>query len=309
MSKIANNNYNWFNNPNYLNSVNYELSYNFNLTEKINLFYALNDTIMINLKDLFDIEYIQKYKEYIQVILNDVVKIEFPYNMNEILKDIIEIKFYDVDIQEHISNEIILEDQDIINRLNYKTQYLFDVINTYDTYVYNHPNKQNILKEVFKSTHSINTRYSNEKLNNWIDNFPNFIDSKIQAIKNKKKDEVRSKKQKKRYKESHLRFLNIIRKMNSLGYYDFNEDQIKPKMKLLEDDEIIQDLINAISDQFGNDHDMLIINENKQNHPKEDYYVQKEEEDYYEYLIINHEILTERELNDFEKLKIKFGDE
>ena len=301
---MINNNYNWFNNPNYLNSVYYELSYNFNLTEKIKLFYALNDVITINLKELFDIEYIQKYKEYLKRLTFDVVNIKFP--LYDILKEelIIELEIND-ELKEYIPNEIHLTNDDLINRLNYKTNYLFDVINTYDKYISNHANKREILTNVFKMTHK--SMIYNDKMTHWIDNFPNMIDNKIRAIKNKKKNLSKSNKAKIRYKTSTLRLKNIIRKMNSLGYYDFDEREIKPKMKLLEDDEIIQDLINEFS-EVNQDHDMIIYDDSKiLKDPLKDYYIQKEEDDYYEYLQFNEEILTKSELNDFNKLKTKYG--
>ena len=265
MSKTENNNYNWYNEVN-------SLTHNIYKSEVKRVKYFNNKPIL-SIKQYKAL----KYRNYLKTLTNDVIRIEFSeipfqypkfdqisrltiFSDNDILEETKTI--YDIEIPEPAviiqeSNET-LEQNELINRLNYKTQYLYDVVNTYDTYMslFDDSIKRVILKKVFKLTHSINTRYSEKKLNNWCDNFINMIDDKVRAIKNKKKDAIRSKKSRETYKTSELRYLNIVRKIESLGYYGFDESQIRSSMKSLEDDEIINDMIQEFS-EVNSDHDQL----------------------------------------------------
>ena len=162
--------------------------------------------------------------------------------------------------------------QSYVNQLNYNSQPLFSVIDTYDSHVYpikkKNPSKHNeIMIQVYKNTHK--STLSGERLNEWIDNFPNMIDRKIEAEKRKLKKKLKSpervKKAKKVYITSPFRNQNILSKMDKLGYYSINAKSKKDKMKAgLKDDEIIADLIEEISDPLGGDHDMVEINYDKQ---------------------------------------------
>lgn len=286
MSKAINQNYNWYNESNYLNTPIMPKVKGFNQNNVIA--YWSNQ---IENRELLAIKEFSKreYRNYLRTLTNDVIRIEFSeipfqypkydnivkltiFSNNDILEETKLI--YDIEVEKYIPKEInTLEQNELIQRLNYKTNYLYDVVNTYDSFMihFDDSMKRVILKKVFKLTHSINTRYTEKKLNNWCDNFINMIDDKVRAIKNKKKDMIRSKKSKETYKTSELRYLNIIRKIESLGYYGFDETQIRSNMKTLEDDEIITDMINEFS-EVNQDHDMLeiigneeerIYNENK----------------------------------------------
>ena len=271
MSKAINKNYNWFNETNYLNTSIMPKSISNNTNIAVN--YWNNQ---IEAREILAIQEIKKreYRNYLKTLTNDVVKIEFTeiafqypkydqisrltiFSHNELIEETKLI--YDIEEEKYIPKEsTTLSQNELIERLNYKTQYLFDVINTYDTFMiyFDDSMKRVILKKVFKLTHSINTRYTEKKLNNWCDNFINMIDDKVRAIKNKKKDMIRSKKARETYKTSELRYLNIIRKIESLGYYGFDESQIRDSMKSLEDDEIITDMIQEFSEE-NSDHDQL----------------------------------------------------
>ena len=271
---------NWYNEPNYLTKGITEISHK-TYWKKI-----------YSQKAFLALERIN----YLKSLMNDVIRIEFPYDIKGILNDVIRIDF-NGEYQEYIPIIEELHEENLISMLNYKTQYLFDVINTYDKYVFEHPNKHKILSEVFKLTHSINTRLSKEKMNAWIENFPNMIDRKIEILKKKNKKKNRSPKQLAYDKSfnsrpSELRKLNIIRYMNSIGWYGFKEDQIFHWMEIgLKDDEIYKNILDSIEDEFGNDEDTIEIDESKflsEEREKEEYYLEKEKEQFIDYLIKNN---------------------
>ncbi|KKL81431.1 hypothetical protein LCGC14_1994830 [marine sediment metagenome] len=161
-----------------------------------------------------------------------------------------------------------MSEVELIHSLNYKSEKLFNVIDTYDNHVYpikeKIPSKYNeIMTQVYKNTHK--STLSGERLNEWMDNFPNMVDRKIDAekrkLKVKRKDLKKSKKAKERHKTSHFRNQNIMSQLESIGYYSINQDSKMAKMREgLENDEIIQDLVSEISDPYGSDHDMVEIN-------------------------------------------------
>ena len=165
-----------------------------------------------------------------------------------------------------------MSEAELIHSLNYKNEMLFNVIDTYDNQVYpikkKDPEKFNeIMTQVYKRTHK--TELSGKKLDNWVENFPNMIDRKIQAektkLKKKQKSPGRVKKGKEIYITSPLRNQNILNKMDKLGYYSINANSKREKMKAgLKDDEIIADLVEEISDPYGGDHDLVEIDYNKQ---------------------------------------------
>ena len=160
----------------------------------------------------------------------------------------------------------------LIQDLNYKNEKLFKVIGTYDSHI--SPIKKEdtskykeIMTQVYENTHK--STLSGERLNDWIDNFPNMIDRKIQAEKTKLKKKLKSPKRVKAGKKSYItsqpRNEIILSKMDKLGYSSINTDSKMDKMKAgLKDDEIVADLVNEISDPYGGDHDMVEINYDKQ---------------------------------------------
>ena len=158
--------------------------------------------------------------------------------------------------------------QSYVNQLNYNTQPLFRVIDTFDNEIY--PIKKRdpdrfyeIMKETYDQTHK--SRISSQKLKEWSENFPNMMDRKMESekrkLKKKLKDATRSRKAKERFKTSQLRNRNIMQQLESIGYFAINRDSKMAKMKSgLENDEIIIDIIEEISDPYGGDHDMVEIN-------------------------------------------------
>ena len=160
-----------------------------------------------------------------------------------------------------------ISEAELIHSLNYNSEKLFNVIDTYDNQVYpikkKDPEKYNkIMNQVYENTHK--SILSGKKVDNWIENFPNMIDRKIQAEKTKLKKKLKSPKRVKKAKEiyitSQLRNRNILDKMEKLGYYSINTKSKKEKMKAgLKDDEIMADLVEEISDPYGGDHDMVEI--------------------------------------------------
>ena len=155
----------------------------------------------------------------------------------------------------------------LVRDLNYKHEKLFNVIDTYDYQAYpikkKDPEKYNeIMTQVYKKTHK--NGLSGKRLDNWIENFPNMIDRKMEAEKKKIKKKLKSPKRVKKgeeiYVTSPFRNRNILSKMDKLGYDYINTESKKEKMKAgLKDDEIIADLIEEISDTYGGDHDMVEI--------------------------------------------------
>ena len=158
--------------------------------------------------------------------------------------------------------------QSYVNQLNYNIQPLFRVIDTFDTDVYpmkksNQDRFYEIMKKTYDQTHK--STISDQKLEGWSEKFPNMIDRKIESekrkVKKKLKDIQKSRKAKERFKTSQLRNQNIMRQLESIGYFSINKDSKMAKMRSgLENDEIIADLIQEISDPFGSDHDMVEIN-------------------------------------------------
>lgn len=172
-----------------------------------------------------------------------------------------------------IKQEFTIEQ--LANMLNEKYNRLFDIINTYDNLVYNNPNFNEIMNLLYTITHKSNgNKQEREK---WIEKFPNEIDRKIENIKKENKKKNRSLKQKEHNRSFNqrattLRKLNIIRHMNSEGYYGFNEDQIWHLMEIKRtNDEIYEFLIDSLRDKFGNDNDMVEIDEDKQYNDHLDY--------------------------------------
>jgi len=160
-----------------------------------------------------------------------------------------------------------VSEAELVHGLNYKSEMLFKVIDTFDTQVYPIKKKDpeqfnDIMTQVYKNTNK--SKLSGKKLNNWIENFPNMIDRKIEAEKTKGKEKRKSPKRVKKSEEiyvtSPFRNLNILSKMEKLGYYSLNTKSKMGKMKAgLKDDEIIADLVEEISDPHGSDHDMVEI--------------------------------------------------
>jgi len=165
-----------------------------------------------------------------------------------------------------------ISETELIHSLNYNAEKLFSVIDTYDSRISpikkKDPEKYNeIMVQVYKNTHK--STLSGGRLNEWINNFPNMIDRKIETEKRKLKEKLKSPKKvkasKRVYITSPLRNRNILDKMAKLGYYSINTKSKTEKMKAgLEDDEIIADLVEEISDPRGGDHDMVEINYDKQ---------------------------------------------
>ena len=165
-----------------------------------------------------------------------------------------------------------MSEVELIQSLDYKTEKLFNVIDAYDSRIHpikkRNPSKYNkIMSQVYEKTHK--STLSGERLNEWIDNFPNMIDRKIETEKRKLKEKRKSpkkvKKAKKVYITSPFRNRNILNQMDKLGYYSINANSKISKMKVgLEDDEIIADLVEEISDPYGGDHDMVEINYDRQ---------------------------------------------
>ncbi|GAH88623.1 unnamed protein product, partial [marine sediment metagenome] len=84
-----------------------------------------------------------------------------------------------------------MSEAELIHSLNYKSEKLFNVIDTYDSQLYpikkKDPEKYNeIMIQVYKKTHK--NGLSGKKLDNWIENFPNMIDRKIATEKKKLKE-------------------------------------------------------------------------------------------------------------------------
>lgn len=213
-----------------------------------------------------------------------------------------EYQNYDQELEMIILNENS-DHMDLVNLLNYNHQKLYDVIEIYDKYI-NNDNKFEILKEVYRNTHK--NMISGEKLLKWIENFPNFIEDKIKTIKRKlkkkNKDMSKSRKAKERYKTSELRFRNIVRKINNLGFYGFDATPIRDRMNYLEDDEIIEEIINDISDPLGNDNDLLEI---KDQDLQGENFQKSLEDQYFDYLmnkdLFNIE-MTPKEREDWEQI-------
>ncbi len=177
--------------------------------------------------------------------------------------------------------------------MNYNSQPLFSVIDTFDSEVYPMKEKDpdrfhEIMRGAYDQTHK--TRISDQKLKEWSERFPNMMDRKMESekhkLKKKLRDITRSRKSKERYKTSQLRNRNIMQQLESIGYFAINRDSKMAKMKAgLENDEIILDIIEEISDPYGSDHDMVEINYDDQFKRKV-----KEYEDRYKYVYVVEDI-------------------
>ncbi len=183
--------------------------------------------------------------------------------------------------------------QSYVNQLNYNTQPLFRVIDSFDNEIYPIKEKDpdrfyEIMKKTYDQTHK--SRISDQKLKEWSERFPNMIDRKIESekrkLKTKLKDITRSRKAKERHKMSQFRNQNIMRQLESIGYFAINRDSKMAKMKAgLENDEIITDIIQEISDPYGSDHDMVEINYDDQFRRKVQEY-----EDRYKYIYVVEDV-------------------
>ena len=191
--------------------------------------------------------------------------------------------------------------QSHVNQLNYNAQPLFSVIDTFDNEIYPMKKKNpdrfyEIMEKTYDQTHK--SGISDHKLKEWSEKFPDMIDRKIASekrkLKKKLKDISKSRKAKERFKTSQLRNQNIMRQLESIGYFAINRDSKMAKMKSgLEDDEIIIDIIEEISDPYGSDHDMVEINYDDQFKRKV-----KEYEDRYKYVYVVEDV------EPIEKIKI-----
>lgn len=183
--------------------------------------------------------------------------------------------------------------QSYVNQLNYNTQPLFRVIDTFDSEVYPMKEKNpdrfyEIMEKMYDQTHK--SKISDQKLKEWSERFPDMMDRKMDSekrkLKKKLKDISKSRKAKERFKTSQLRNQNIMRQLESIGYFAINRDSKMAKMKSgLENDEIILDIIQEISDPYGSDHDMVEINYDDQFKRKI-----KEYEDRYKYVYIVEDV-------------------
>ena len=182
--------------------------------------------------------------------------------------DIPKINFELDSFELEMSKEVSYSIKQLANMLSIKSNRLCDVRNTYDNLVYNHSNFKEIMLLAYMNSHK--SKGSNEQIEKWIEKFPNALDRKIKNAEKENRKKNWTKKQREYYESfnnrpSQLRKLQVVRSMNSKGYYGFNQDSIIPKMeKGLTNDEIIEDLIIELRDQFGNDHDMIEFDENKQ---------------------------------------------
>ena len=145
-----------------------------------------------------------------------------------------------------------------------------------------------IMEKTYDQTHK--SGISDHKLKEWSEKFPDMIDRKIASekrkLKKKLKDIKKSRKAKERFKTSQLRNQNIMRQLESIGYFAINRDSKMAKMKSgLENDEIIADIIEEISDPYGSDHDMVEINYDDQFKRKV-----KEYEDRYKYVYVVEDV-------------------
>ena len=145
-----------------------------------------------------------------------------------------------------------------------------------------------IMEKTYDQTHK--SKISDHKLKEWSEKFPDMIDRKIASekrkLKKKLKDISKSRKAKERFKTSQLRNQNIMRQLESIGYFAINRDSKMAKMKSgLENDEIIADIIEEISDPYGSDHDMVEINYDDQFKRKIQEY-----EDRYKYVYVVEDV-------------------
>ena len=145
-----------------------------------------------------------------------------------------------------------------------------------------------IMEKTYDQTHK--SGISDQKLKEWSEKFPDMIDRKIASekrkLKKKLKDIKKSRKAKERFKTSQLRNQNIMRQLESIGYFAINRDSKMAKMKSgLENDEIIADIIEEISDPYGSDHDMVEINYDDQFKRKV-----KEYEERYKYVYVVEDV-------------------
>lgn len=160
-----------------------------------------------------------------------------------------------------------MSEAELIHSLNYRSEKLFKVIDTYDNQLYpikkKDPEKFNeIMTQVYKNANK--SKISGKRLNNWIENFPNMIDRKMETEKKKLKAKLKAPKKvkagKKGYITSQPRNEALLSKMDKLGYSSINTESKMDKMKAgLKDDEIIADLVEEISDPYGGDHDMVEV--------------------------------------------------
>ncbi|MHA1291130.1 MAG: hypothetical protein ACTSQJ_00510 [Promethearchaeota archaeon] len=92
------------------------------------------------------------------------------------------------------------------------------------------------------------------------DQYDNYL-KRLKQINNQN----RVKAAKKAYKTSELRVQNIIRSLNSKGYFSFDVVQIRDMIRnKFDDDEIIETIVNSFSDECGIDSDMLEVDYDKQ---------------------------------------------
>ena len=164
-----------------------------------------------------------------------------------------------------------------------------------------------IMLKVYNKTHKTKISSYTKSFDKWLIAFPFIVERKINGIKAKlreqNKNQIKSRKAKENYKNSELRLHTLIKMLNSKGYYGFNLDLLRSKMKNLENDEIILDMINEFSDMKGNDNDMLeITKDNPYNNQQIKDINEKQDYEYLEYLNENLEQLTNLEMNDYIKL-------
>ena len=218
---------------------------------------------------IINIDYSQCY-EYFYNQENRQLKTEFNINGDLEVKPIENIIIED-EYKEYLPYTI---DQ-LAYKLNYTKENLYDVLDIYDNIVNEHKDKIEIMKYAYKLTHKdnlANTDKGLKDLMHWIENFTYIVEKRINGLKKKnhKVDPIRSKAIKKANKKSikkmEIRVKGIISSIEKLGTHGFNIDYIWDSVKegKLINEEIINDVLTAIKDEFGNDHDQIEFDEQKQ---------------------------------------------
>ena len=188
--------------------------------------------------------------------------------------------------------------EDIASKLNYtiSKNKLYKIRELYNSLKLSEEEQRELMLKVYNKIYENKIKSYTKGFNEFYEHrFDDNLDRKIRSEENRlkeiNKDPAKTKKAQEQYKTSELRMYNLVSMLESKGYYGYDTNSLREKMIELkngENDEIVTDFINTtLKDEYGNDSDMLYIDDKR---IKDDYdkirehYEQKSYDEYVEYL-------------------------
>lgn len=175
------------------------------------------------------------------------------------------------------------------------TNKLYEIQELYNKLNLNKEDLKKLMLKLYNNVYKNKIESYTKDFNEFYDHrFYDNIERKIRVeekrLKKLQKDPKKSKEASERYESSELRLYNIMSQMESKGYFDFNINEIRGKMKHLKDDEIIHDLIEELHSEGGDigegevDYTSSDKKETQKHEAMRGYYEQRAHDEYLGYL-------------------------